>query len=99
MAQIEIETCIDWCEPGWAFFSSNERSWICKIRKLNKQHPNEAVIMKEPEDNHGVIYAKFPQKWTRIAPPRVVHLSDEKRRNLAEKLRLYRESQTLEKEG
>ena len=27
----EIETCIEYCEPGWAYMSSNEQRWINQL--------------------------------------------------------------------
>ena len=74
-----METCIEYCEPGWAWMSTDERRWINKLRKLAKERPDECVILKQPEDNGGFIYAKFPQKWVRVNPPKVVNLTDEQK--------------------
>lgn len=87
-----METCIEYCEPGWAFVSSDERRWHTRIRKLAEQYPDEMVILKQPEENDGVIYAKFPPRWALIHPPRTRELSDEQREALAERLRQYREN-------
>ena len=94
-----METCIEYCEPGWAYMSSDERRWVNHLRKLAEQHPDECVILKQPEENQGFIYAKFPQKWARVKPPQQRVMSDEKRANLIENLRRYRESQIKEKDG
>lgn len=94
-----METSISYCDPGWAFVSSDERRWINHIRKLADKKPDEVVILKEPEENGGFIYAKIPPKWVRIAPPREVHLTDEDRAKRAEKLRLYRSSRTSTQDG
>ena len=74
-----METCIEYCEPGWAWMSTDERRWINKLRKLAHERPDECIIIKQPEENDGFIYAKFPQKWVRVNPPKVVNMTDEER--------------------
>ena len=91
-----VETCINYCEPGWAYVSSDERKWINRLRNLAKDKPEECVIMKQPEDNGGFIYGKVPQKWVRITPPRVHELTDEQKAKGAERLRIYREQRKAE---
>ena len=81
-----METCIEYCEPGWAWMSTDERRWINKLRKLAEERPDECVILKPPEDNGGFIYAKFPQKWVNVKPPKVVNLTDEQKAARAEAL-------------
>ena len=81
-----METCIEYCEPGWAWMSTDERRWINKLRKLAEERPDECVILKQPEDNGGFIYATFPQKWVRVNPPKVVNLTDEQKAARAEAL-------------
>ena len=57
---------MDFKETSWnyisddniAYFSSSERKWITKIRKLAEANPNEVKIVREPEDNGGTIYAQ-----------------------------------------
>lgn len=66
--------------------STDERRWINKLRKLAHDRPDECVIVKQPEDNGGFIYAKFPQKWVRVNPPKVVNLTDEQKAARAEAL-------------
>jgi len=74
-----METCIEYCEPGWAWMSTDERRWINKLRKLAHERPDECIILKQPEENDGFIYAKFPQKWVRVNPPKVVNMTDEQK--------------------
>lgn len=74
-----METCINYCEPGFAYMSSDERRWINRIRQLNEKHPDECIILRQPETNEGCIYAKFPIKWVRVSPPKQVVLTDEDR--------------------
>lgn len=82
-----METCINYCEPGFAFISSDERRWINHIRKLQHSYPDECIIIKQPEDNGGFIYAKFPQKWAKVRPPRSV--SEAQRAASAERLAAF----------
>lgn len=94
-----METAINYCEPGWAFISSDERRWINKIRKLAEEKPDECIIISQPENNDGFIYAKFPPKWARITPPKEVHLSEAERARRGEMLRQSRISRTTEQES
>lgn len=89
-----IETTINYCDPDWAFVSSDERRWHNAIAKLAKDNPNECIIIKTPEENDGVIYAKFPPKWVRIRPPKQLNLTDEEKQNRAQKLRESRRNRT-----
>ena len=92
------ETCINYCEPGWAYMSSDEARWINRIRKLAAKYPDECIIIKQPGDNGGFIYCKFPQKWARVNPPKQVVLSDEERADLGKKLRQYRWPNTTKRD-
>lgn len=90
-----MDTCINYCEDnGWAFMSSDERRWINRIRYLAKNHPDECLILKQPEDNGGFIYSKFPQKWMRVNPPKQLNLTSEQRAQRREMLEQIRRSQT-----
>ena len=91
-----METCIEYCEPGFAFMSTDERKWINAIRKLAEQKPDDCIILKQPEQNSGFIYAKFPQKWVRVRPPKEIAMTDEKREILRKNLQELRKSRTKE---
>lgn len=67
-----METCFNYTEPGTAYFSSDERKWVTKVRKLAEKYPDEVLILKQPEDNDGCIYAKMPTAWLKIQPKRVL---------------------------
>jgi hypothetical protein len=82
-----METCFNYCNPKLAFFSSDERKWITRVRKLKEQHPDQVQIIAEPETNDGCIYCKLPADWLRIGPKRQVNMSDERKQELAERLR------------
>ena len=80
-----MDTCINYCEPGYAFMSSDERKWINHLKTVAKSHP-ECVILNLPEDNDGFIYARFPQKWVKVSPPKKMSMTDEQRAERARKL-------------
>lgn len=69
----------------WAWFSSDERKWATRIRKLAEQHPDEVVILRTPEENDGCIYAKIPSSWFKIQPKISRNLTDEQRLILRER--------------
>ena len=94
-----METCIDYCEPDWAFMSSDERRWINRLEGLHKERPDECIIIRHPAENNGVIYAKFPIKWVRVKPPKQVYLTDEEKAKRAEILRQSRQTDTIENKG
>lgn len=66
-----METCINYCDKEAAFFSSDERRWITKIRKLKEKYPDDIDIIAEPETNDGCIYCKLPSRWLKIQPKRI----------------------------
>lgn len=86
---------MDFKETSWnyisddniAYFSSSERKWITKIRKLAEANPNEVKIVREPEDNDGTIYAQVPSTWLYVRKPKQVNLTDEQRAAAAERLK------------
>lgn len=61
-----METCFNYVDKDVAFFSSDERRWINKIRKLKEQHPDEIQILAEPENNDGCIYCRLPSYTLKI---------------------------------
>ena len=76
-----METCFNWTDST-AYMSSDERKWITKVRTLQEERPDEVTIIREPENNDGCIYAKFPAEWVRVRPKRV--LSEGERAKQAE---------------
>ena len=84
--QEEIETCFNYCETDKAFFSSNERKWITKIRKLKARYPDQITILAEPEHNDGTIYVRLPPSalQIRICLPSGRTLTDEQLQRMAE---------------
>lgn len=85
-----METCFNYCYErgdndniGW--FSSDEKKWITRIRKLKEQYPDQVIIRAEPETNDGCIYCKVPQSWLKIQPPR--QMTEEQREALRSRAR------------
>ena len=61
--------------------STNEKKLVNRIKKLKELHQNEVQITVNPEDNEGIIVARFPKDWLKINPPREV--SEKQRETLA----------------
>lgn len=94
-----METCINYCEPGFAYISSDERRWINRMNKLADEYPDDCTIIKRPEDNGGFIYCRFPQKWARVNPPKRVAMTDEEKARRAVILLQSRRSGTNNHRG
>lgn len=85
-----METCFNYCSSQ-GFFSSDERKWISRIRKLKEQHPDEITILAEPETNDGCIYCKLPTSWLKIQPPIKRELTEEQKQAARERMALLRQ--------
>ena len=85
-----METCFNYTEKEHGFFSSDERKHINKVLKLKESHPDDVRIIKIPEENDGCIYAELPSSWLKISPPRKTELTDEKRAELAKRMKQIR---------
>lgn len=82
-----METCFNYCDLAAGFFSSDERKWINKVRKLKEEHPNEVEIIKQPEDNDGCIYAKLPTAWFKLRPPVKRDFTEEQLQEMRERMK------------
>ena len=58
-----------------------------KLRKLAADNPDDVRI--EKEDDIG-IFVQVPARWIQIRRPKQVHLSEEQREAVAERMRLAR---------
>ena len=87
-----METSFSYTEKEVAYFSSDERKWITKIRRMAEKFPNQVVILKQPEDNDGCIYAKLPVECMKINLISHRQLSDEERLAAAERLKNARKT-------
>lgn len=78
------ETSIDYltCD-SYAVFYSGETKWINKMRGLAKQYPDEVRIQ---QDNDWGLIAYIPRNWMKVAPPRKINLTEEQRKQRAERL-------------
>ena len=65
-----METCFNYVNKDLGYFSSDERRFITKIRKLKQQYPDKVQIIAEPEDNDGCIYCSLPSTWLKVVPKR-----------------------------
>ena len=95
----QIETAVSYDERKIAFFSSDEKKWINKMRKLAEQYPDECQITVQPENNDGCINAKFPAKWLKVSVPRSVNMTEEQRQAAAERMRRMRDANPEEENG
>lgn len=86
-----METCFNYCDKDVAFFSSDERRWITKIRKLKKRFPDKITILAKPETNDGCIYCKLPASALKIQLHEKRTMSEEQRQANAERLVKARE--------
>jgi len=82
-----METCANYVSGDQMFFSSDERRWVTRIRKLAEQHPDEVTILAQPENNGGCIYAKMPVNYLRIQPKKACHMTDEQKLIAAQRMR------------
>ena len=74
-----METCFNYCDKEHGYFSSDERRFITKVRKLKQKYPEQVRIIAEPETNDGCIYAEMPTAWLKIQPPVKRVLTEEQR--------------------
>lgn len=79
-------------EDSHATVWSSERKWINKIIKLQQEHPNDVEIKYLPENNDGTILAHVPKNWLKISPPRQVNMTEERKAQLAEHLKIARQN-------
>ena len=83
-----METCFNCTDREIGYFSSDERRFITKVRKLKAKYPDQVRIIKEPEDNDGCIYCSLPVEWFRIQPKKV--LSEKTIADMADRLNRVR---------
>ena len=83
----EIETVIEYADQRGAFITTNEGRWIRRIRQLQEKYPDEVCLIAVPETNQGILLAKVPVKWVKIAPMKKYTLTDEERQKRSENLR------------
>lgn len=72
---------------GTATVTFTNRKHINRIKKLHEVHKDDFKYFVENKD--GSVCAKFPLKWIRISPPKMV--SDEQREAARIRLQKYHE--------
>lgn len=87
-----MDTSICWQDRDIAYLSSDEYKWHRRIRALKDKYPDEVSIKYEPEKNDGCICATFPVDWVRVFPKQGQALTEERRKENAERLKKARES-------
>ena len=74
-----METCFNYTTKDKAFFSSDERKFITKVRKLKEKYPDKVRIIRELEDNDGCIYCELPVEWFTVRVPKQMNYTDEQK--------------------
>ena len=82
-----METCFNYTEKEHGYFSSDERRFINKMRKLKEKYPEQVRIIKEPEENDGCIYCELPVEWFSIRVPVKRVLTEEQRKVLSDRMK------------
>ena len=82
-----METCFNYCSKEHAYFSSDERRFITRVRKLQEKYPDQVRIIAEPEENDGCIYCELPFNWFSIRPPVKRVLTDEQKQELSDRMK------------
>lgn len=71
--------------------STGEMKWKNRLHKLAQERPDECVLQADNVD--GSVCYHVPKSWVKIAPPRQVSMTDERRAELAERLKRARDAQ------
>lgn len=85
-----METSFQYTDRDKAWFSSDERKFITKVRTLKEKYPDRVQILAEPEDNDGCIYCTLPSDWLSVRPPKKMNLTDEQRAAIGNRLRGFK---------
>lgn len=80
-----METCFNYTNKERAYFSTDERKFISKVRRLKEQFPDEVRIIAEPEENDGCLYCELPTAWFTVRVPKKMNLTDEQREQIAKR--------------
>ena len=84
------ENAIEFMRDGkYATVTLSSPRSINRVMKLAEQKPDDVRILATPDTNGGYLYARVPVKWIKINPPK--ELSEETKKNMAERLRKGRE--------
>ena len=85
-----METSFSWergmPEPAVECYS-DDPAWKFKLLRLAEEHPDQVIVKVRPEENDGAVIVKVPSNYVKIGPPRRVNMTDERKAELAEKMR------------
>ena len=88
MSKRQIETSCSYTdETMWV--STDEKWLINRILRLSVKYPGQVEVIAGPEDNDGCLYCKIPSNWLHIRPPVKRELSDERRVELAQRMKKH----------
>ena len=82
-----METCFNYCSKEHGYFSSDERKFINKVRRLKEKYPDQVRILAEPEENDGCIYCELPVEWFSVRPPKKMNFTDEQKAELSVRMK------------
>ena len=71
--------------------STDERTWKNRLCKLAEDHPDDVECVAVNRD--GSMMFHVPKSWIKIRPPRKVNMSDERKAELAERMRNIRNTE------
>ena len=82
-----METCFNYYSKEHGYFSSDERKFINKVRRLKEKYPDQVRILAEPEENDGCIYCELPVEWFSVRPPKKMNFTDEQKAELSVRMK------------
>lgn len=82
-----METCFDYCNKEHGYFSTDERKYISKVRKLKEKYPDKVRIIKEPDENNGCLYCELPVEWFTIRVPKRMNYTDEQKEEMSVRMK------------
>ena len=81
-----METCFNYTDKEHGYFSTDERRFITKVRRLQEKFPDKVRIIAEPENNDGCLYCELPTEWFTIRVPRKMNYTEEQKQEIANRL-------------
>lgn len=77
---------------------SSESKWINRITKLSEQYPEEVKITNtyKSDDGFNSITAEIPKNYLKISHPRKINITEERRKELAERMSKARNAKSKE---
>lgn len=93
-----METCFNYTDKEVAYFSTDERRFITKVRKLKEKFPDQVRIIAEPEENDGCLYCELPVRWFTIRIPKKMNFTDEQREEMSVRMKSVAENRRKQTE-